>query len=665
MDTEENGSRVDVAGAAGKIVFAAAGKLPFPRRLNRSRISLHWELIWDMSDRVTADLRAAMAEGHAHHIAGRFQEAEAIYRKVLAVEPNHPDALHLLGMIAMPSGNYALVAELIGKAIVANPRVPAYHNNLGVALKELGRLEEAVAAYRQALSLNPDYAEAYNNLGNALSGLGRREDAVEAYNKTLALRPDYAEAHNNLGNALKELGLTEEAAASYGRALVIAPNYVAAYSNLGVALKEQGKLEEAVAAYRQALAIAPDYAEALYNLCELFEKTNRTEDLREAVNSARQHCPGDPRFALREAQLLARDSDYAAARAVLEAAGDDLADDGYLAARTTLLGELCDRLGDAQAAFDYFTQGNRRAALTAEAKRSDGRAYQARIDALATHFTADWVAGWSKAAGWSKTDSEDDRADPVFLVGFPRSGTTLLDTILSSHRAITVVEEIPAVRNLRVAVEQLPGGYPDALSALGAAELAALRKVYFAALDKHLEPQDPSTIIVDKLPLNSIEAGLIQRIFPSARFLFAQRHPCDCVLSCFMQSFEINDAMVNFLDLEDAARLYDKVMALWLQYQAVLPLAVHTLRYESLIEGLEETLTPLLDFLGLDWDDGIKSYAETAQARNIINTPSYNQVTQPLYTRSRGRWERYREPMQPALPLLLPWARRFGYDDPQ
>ena len=613
-----------------------------------------------MSDQVTVAHRAAMAEGHAHHRAGRFEEAEAIYRRVLAAEPNNPDALHLLGMIAQAAGNYELVEQLIGKAIAANPNVPAYHNNLGNALEELGRPRDAVDAYRRALALNPDYAEAYNNLGNALCGLGRLEDAVDAYHTTLALRPEYAEAHNNLGNALKRLGLPEEAVASYGKALVIKPDYAAAYSNLGMALKEQGKLEDAVAAYRKALAIAPNHAEALYNLCEVFEKTNRTEDLRETLNSARRHCPEDPRFALREAQLLKRDGDYAAARAVLEAAGEDLADAGYLAARTHLLGELCDRLGDAEAAYGYFTQGNRRDLYAVpdgpRAKRDDGPKYQARIDALARRFSAGWVAGWHDI------EHQDSRPDPVFLVGFPRSGTTLLDTILSSHRAITVVEEIPAVRNMRIAVERLPGGYPDGLSALGPADLAGLRQVYFAELDNHLEPQDHSTITVDKLPLNIIEAGLIQRIFPRARFLFALRHPCDCVLRCFMQSFEINEAMVNFLDLEDAARLYDKVMALWRRYQAVLPMAVHTLRYESLIEGFEETLTPLLDFLGLDWDDGLESYAATAQARGIINTPSYNQVTQPLYTRSRGRWERYREQMKPALPLLLPWARRFGYD---
>ncbi len=129
-----------------------------------------------------------------------------------------------------------------------------------------------------------------------------------------------------------------------------------------------------------------------------------------------------------------------------------------------------------------------------------------------------------------------------------------------------------------------------------------------------------------------------------------------------MQNFEINQAMVSFLDLEEGARLYHKVMTLWLQYRKVLPLAVHTLRYESLVGGFEETLAPLLDFLGVDWDDGVRNYTETAARRGKINTPSYNQVTEPLYTRARGRWQRYREQMQPVLPLLLPWARRFGYD---
>ena len=239
----------------------------------------------------------------------------------------------------------------------------------------------------------------------------------------------------------------------------------------------------------------------------------------------------------------------------------------------------------------------------------------------------------------------------------------MLDSILRSHAAISVVEERDTVQSVQSALERLPGGYPDGLAEFDSDHLAELRQIYFTELDKHLEPDDRSAVVVDKLPLNTVHAGLIHRIFPQARFLFAQRHPCDCVLSCFMQNLRLNDAMANFLDLEDAARLYDKVMTLWQQYQAVLPLAVHTVRYESLVEAFEETVAPVLDFLGVDWDDAIKNYAETARQRGRIKTPSYNQVTQPIYTRARGRWERYREHMQPVSPTLLLWAKHFGYDE--
>ena len=291
------------------------------------------------------------------------------------------------------------------------------------------------------------------------------------------------------------------------------------------------------------------------------------------------------------------------------------------------------------------------------AKQVDGRGYLARIDVLTKRFTSDWVAGWRNL------ESRGGPPGLVFLVGFPRSGTTLLDTILRSHDDIAVVEEMPTVHLMRRALDRLPGGHPDGLAELGPAHLEALRQVYFTELDKHLEPEGRPAVVVDKLPLNLVEAGLIYRIFPQARFLFVQRHPCDCVLSCFMQDFKINDAMVNFLDLEDAARLYDKVMTLWQKYLAVLPLQVHTVRYESLIEAFEETLAPLLDFLGVEWDDGVRNYAETASRRDRIDTPSYYQVTQPLHTRARDRWERYSKNMQPVLPTLLPWARRLGYGE--
>jgi Flp pilus assembly protein TadD len=660
-----------------------------------------------------------------HHRASRLPEAESIYQQILQSDPNQPVALHLLGVIAHQVDKNDIAVDLITKALAIKPDLAEAHNNLGIVLKDLGKLEDAVASYHKALAIKPDYAEAHNNLGlalrdlgkledavtshrkaldikpdfaeahynlgnalqkrrrledavtsyrealaikpdyskvhnnlgNALQDLGKLDEAVASYHKALTIKPNYAEAHNNLGNALMELGQLEDAVANHHKALAIKPDYADAHNNLGNALMELGRLEEAVASVRKALAIKPDLAEAHANLAEVLERSNRTEDLREAVVVAKRNCPGHPRLSLGEAYLLKREGDFVAARAVLESAGDWEADARFLSARACLLGNLYDRLGGGEAAYNYFRECNRWSKDTPKAKRAYEKDYSAQIDVLAKRFTTKWIAGWQQFEINSK------RSDPVFLVGFPRSGTTLLDTILRSHTAISVIEEKPTVEIVQYALERLPGGYPDGMAKLDPAQMAELRRIYFAELDKHLKPEERSAVVVDKLPLNTVHAGLIHRVFPKARFVFAQRHPCDCVLSCFMQNFKVNDAMVNFLNLEDAARLYDKVMALWQQYQAVLPLAVHTVRYEGLIEDFEETVSPVLDFLGVEWDDCLRNYADTAYRRGKINTPSYNQVTQPLYTHARGRWERYREQMKHVFPTLLPWARRFGYGE--
>ena len=490
-----------------------------------------------------------------------------------------------------------------------------------IALYNRGRLQEALEQGTALAGRDPSVPLIWNILGAVNAGLGRLDQAVASYTKALQIKPDYAKAHNNLGIALNDLG----------------------------------KHEEAIASYYKALAIKPDFTVVYHNLTEVLEKTNRTEALREAVNKAKRSCPGSLRLALSEAQLLKRDGDYAAARAVLEGAWEPVADTDVMAARAFLLGDLCDRLGDVEAAYDYFSQGNRLRRDTPRAMQADGGRCSSQIDVLAKRFTVNWIADWQPL------ECGDARPDPVFLVGFPRSGTTLLDTILRSHAAISVVEEAPTVGNVRKVLGRLPGGYPDGLAELDSDHLAELRRTYFVELDKHLDPEGRSPLVVDKLPLNTIDAGLIHRIFPQARFLFVKRHPCDCVLSCFMQNFKPTDAMVNFFDLAGAARFYDQVMTLWQQYRAVLPLKVHTVRYETLVEAFEETVAPVFDFLDVGWDDGVQNYVETALLRGRIKTPSYNQVTQPLYTRARGRWKRYRKHLQPVLPILLPWARHFGY----
>ena len=213
-----------------------------------------------------SNLRKMLAAGLRHHRAGRLAEAEPFYRQVLAVDARHPDALHLLGALAHQTGQNDSAVEIIGKAIVINPAIAAYHANLGTALKALGRLDEAVAAYEAAISCEPNFAEVHADLGNALQELGRLDEAVAAYNHAIRLRPDHAQAHANLGTALKTLGRLDDAVTAFHTAIGCKPDLVEAQSNLGNALKNLGRLDDAVASYRNAISCKPDFAEAHSNL---------------------------------------------------------------------------------------------------------------------------------------------------------------------------------------------------------------------------------------------------------------------------------------------------------------------------------------------------------------------------------------------------------------
>ena len=212
-----------------------------------------------------ATVPQALAMAIQHHQAGQLQAAEQIYRQILAVEPNQPDALHLLGVIRTRSGSKVAV-ERIGRAIGLNGNVAVFHGNLGAAHHALRRIPEAIACYRHALELQPDYAEAHGNLGNALRDQGQPEEATACYRRALELKPDNAETHNNLGTLCKEQGDLDEAVACYRRALELKPDFAEAHNNLGNALRDQGQLDAAVACYRRALELKPDYAEAHSNL---------------------------------------------------------------------------------------------------------------------------------------------------------------------------------------------------------------------------------------------------------------------------------------------------------------------------------------------------------------------------------------------------------------
>ncbi len=629
-------------------------------------------------------------KGTALRGLGRVDEAVQSYQKALSVHPGFADAHFNLGLAHLDLGCLEDAVLNLRQAVSCKPEFELAHFKLAQTLGRLGKTEEAIASYKQVLALNASHAEAFFLVGALYQNSGQFEAAIhsyqagleiqpdtpailcnlgmmyqefeknveahECYKKSVQLKPDMFEARYNFGNLYHSQKKLDEAFVELSAALEIEPESVPAHNNLGVVLKDQERFEEALVHFHKALKHDPGYVAAYDNICEIQEKTNDTEGLRGTVKEALLHCQSDPRLALRQAQLLKRDRDYVNARNILEGHGEIDGNIAFNAARYQALGDLCDRLDDTDAAFQYFEKCNneRKKELAQSTYRAEN--YLAGISLLRNSYTSEWVSSWQDHK------HEGERADPVFLVGFPRSGTTLLDTILRSHKSVRVVEEGPATKYMETAAKNALPSYPDGLNVIRDEQVAEIKNAYFAGLDDCDIDLGASAIIVDKMPLNLIDAGLIHRIFPQARFLFALRHPCDCVLSCFMQDFALNDAMTNFLTLEGSAHLYDDVMSLWQQYRSLLPLRVHTVRYETLIEDLEGTVKPVLDFLELEWDEGIRNYAETARARKLIGTPSYNQVTQPLYTRARGRWERYLEKMGPVMPRLEPWISQFGYE---
>jgi tetratricopeptide (TPR) repeat protein len=602
---------------------------------------------------------ALLGEAVSHHQAGRLAEAETLYERVLALSPRQPDALHLLGVTAYQRGDHARAEALIESAIAIRGNDAAYHNNLATVLLARGR--PAIAALHRALALNPQYAEAHNNLGNAHQNAGDLDAAIASYRRALACRPDYAEAHGNLGRALHTAGDLDAAVASYRRALGHRPGYGNARKNLGDALAELGRTAEAEAHYRKVLESDPGNADGHAGLAALWERASRLDDALAEAEAALKAEPRHVRATVMAARCERRlgrpEAGLARLAAMAAPSVDDSLDDASRAFVAFEMATIQDRLGDYRAAFRWFDEGNRMIMQSPQARGIDAEAFPNAIARLADRFRRDWLATWTPPVPYDP--AHYGGIVPVFLIGFPRSGTTLLDQVLNAHPALVTLEEKPALDAVKRALEERPEGYPDALAILSADEIAALRDIYFAEVARYL-PEGPAAIVIDKMPLNAIDAGLIFRLFPEAKIILALRHPCDVVLSGFMQAFRPNAAMVRFATLADTAALYAEVMALWQRYAGILPLSVLATRYEDLVADFPAETRRILGFLGLPWDDAVLSYRERAKTRAIA-TPSYHQVVQPIYARSVGRWRNYAEEMAPVLPLLRPFADAFGY----
>lgn len=255
---------------------------------------------------------------------------------------------------------------------------------------------------------------------------------------------------------------------------------------------------------------------------------------------------------------------------------------------------------------------------------------------------------------------DDGFQDPVFLVGFPRSGTTLLDTILSTHKNVKVLEEKPLIDTV---LNELELNFKNDFSKILDldVELAKkIRKIYFKQRQEFIKYKE-KYLFIDKLPLNIINVFEINRLFPNSKFIFSLRHPKDAVLSCFMQPFTPNDAMSNFYNLYDASILYDLTMQLFKLYTKLISFNLHVIKYEDLVMDFDKSVKSLLDFLDLDWDQNLKNFHNLSNNKKIVTTPSYDQVNNPLYDNSIERWKNYSQKFLNVNKILDKWVKNFNY----
>ncbi|MBI3432235.1 MAG: tetratricopeptide repeat protein [Hydrogenophilales bacterium] len=597
--------------------------------------------------------KKAKADGLA--LANRLEEALMLYAGVCKTDPTDAEAWVKLGATQRRLGRYAEAEASGRRAVLLAPNQTFAHHTLGVALQCQGKLEDAMSCYRQAIRLKPDYPDPHYLLGNALLQSGQLHDAESSLRQALALRPTQFEALSDLGALLLTLNRVDEAAHFLQRALGQQPDSAEVLANLGSLKEKTGDMEGALECYRQALSRRPDSPDVLAKRGELLERLGSLDEAEAAVTRGLASAPSHPLLNLVAARLDRRKDRLAEGAARLERVLDHPMPLETRCEVHLLLGQLHDRLGNTELVMPHLSAGKRGVALATDPDGSGRARFLARIDQART-----WLGG--EASGLDQRDAPPSEDTPIFLIGFPRSGTTLLEQVLDSHPALQALEEKPMVAVMEQAFLALTGGGSGALQALSESHLLELRRLYFQEAARHLVRR-PGSRLVDKLPLNIVSAPLIWRVFPEARFIFALRHPCDVVLSCMMQSFAHNDAMAGFVSLESIAEIYARVMDAWHETTERLPLHRQRIRYEDLITNFEPEARKLLEFIGVSWSDAVLEHTHHAQQRLAIQTPSYHQVTQPIYQHARYRWKRYEAEFQPVMASLQPFIDRFGYQE--
>jgi tetratricopeptide (TPR) repeat protein len=638
---------------------------------------------------------------------GAFDEAEACCRRVIGIRPDVPMAHFNLGIALQRQAKSGDAVKSFRQAIRLNPGFAEAHNELGVALQSSGQLDDAVAHYHKALSLKPAYAEAHYNLAVAQRELGKHEEAIASCREALRLRPDLAEAHNALGFLLKAQGKLEEATACFQRAISLRPNDAKAHGQLGEISASQKKFSEAIVHYRRAVAANPDdaiswnalggtlldraasqddftEAEKCYrraiscrpdtpefhaNLAVLLREHGRYDEAFTCYQRALESKPGYPEAVAGLAQIYEYRGDfdrgYALLRPLIESGTDNstvalayaavsrhvdkrveaaeflerlvqqqMKSSYELRSMYFALGKLYDAMREYDKAFDRYQQAN-----SLGTARFDIKQNEQAFDDLIRIFSAENLARWPRAANRSGL--------PVFIVGMPRSGTTLVEQILASHPEVYGAGELPDIHRIVVTLPTTLGSsapFPQCVADISQKHVDEITERHLATLRGF---SGTAGWVTDKMPHNFLALGLIDMLFPGARVIHCMRDPIDTCLSIYFLPFNPSHPYADDLThLGIYYRQYQRLMAHW---RSVLRIPILDVQYEELVNNQEQVSRKMVEFCGLEWNEQCLRFHESGRT---VSTHSYDQVRRPIYKKSVARWKNYEKHLTPLIEAL-------------
>ncbi|HHL31005.1 MAG TPA: tetratricopeptide repeat protein [Oceanospirillales bacterium] len=650
--------------------------------------------------------RLWLTEGDINQKLQLFDKAESNYRRAIKINPNSVLAHNRVAMLVHSQGKFGNAEPCYRKSLKLDDKQAIIHFNLGAVLQELGKLDDAVAQYKKAIEQKPDYAKAYANLGFIFRQQGLIEDGIESYHKALKFAPDIAEIHYNMGLSLLDTGQAEAAEQHQRQAISLKPDYADAWAGLGAVQFFNGDTENAANSYQQALDYQPNNVEILCGYANSLSALGRHEQAMEHIKQA-LHTAQDNTEA-----LLAKGSIHVSLGELDEAfdcCDRVLKTEPQHEKAICLAASICEKKGDEKQAYNYLIpllqekyskceailifasiskslnlvdnaiermeqllQDSRKIQATERRrlhfalgkaydsqknydrafqnfhkanslKRAvfDIKSFQRDIDAQIKVFSSDFSSQLPRASIRSNR--------PVFIVGMPRSGTSLVEQILASHPKVSGAGELPDINNLTLSMHLRCGTdvhYPECIKQTDSQQLDSMTQSYLDCLSNI---DHNASHVTDKMPGNFMHLGLIQLLFPNARIIHCIRDPLDTCLSCYFQDFSRSHPWIY--DLQNTGRVYLEYQRLMQHWKNVLEIPILDVHYEKLVENQESISRQMIEFCGLEWDDACLQFHKN---KRFIWTASYEQVRQPMYKKSVARWKNYEQYIKPLTEIIKP-----------